>query len=68
LFSCDVTSFSSETQNISNQGKQRELFLVDMALYLKVKTTLQKTLFLPTLKRKMDIAAARWQNRQNARC
>ncbi len=27
LYSCDVTSFSSETQNIRNQGKKRGLFI-----------------------------------------
>ena len=39
LYSCDVTSFSSETQNISNQGKKRGLFISGYALsaqpYLK---------------------------------
>ncbi len=27
MYSCDVTSFSSATQNINNQGKQRGLFI-----------------------------------------
>jgi hypothetical protein len=27
LYSCDVTSFSSETQNIMNQGKKIGLFI-----------------------------------------
>jgi hypothetical protein len=27
LYSCNGTSFSSETENISNQGKQRGLFI-----------------------------------------
>ncbi len=27
MFSCDVTSFSSEIQNMNNQGKQRGLFI-----------------------------------------
>ncbi len=27
MYSCDVTSFSSETQNISNQGKERGHFI-----------------------------------------
>ncbi len=30
FYTCDVTTLSSETQIISNQGKQRGLLLVDM--------------------------------------
>jgi hypothetical protein len=32
LYSCDVPSNSSETQNKSNQGKQRELFISEHGL------------------------------------
>jgi hypothetical protein len=47
LYSCDVTSFSPETQNKNNQGKQRGLFISGHGL--SAQPRLKQPWFLPVM-------------------